>query len=86
MLKIGVFLTVWMHVCRNIARFTVCSNIKQSEITFKIVVNLGVGTHASYSLNTITHDLGRSWGDGHVYIRIYIYIHLFYVAPSKHDS
>ena len=67
------FLTVWMHVCRNIPRFTVCCNMKQSEITFKIVVNLGIGTHASCTLNTITNDLGRSWGMG-MYIYIYIYI------------
>ena len=64
-----------MHVCRNIPRFTVCCNIKQSKITFKIVVNLGIGTYASYTLNTVTHDLGRSWGDSHVYIHLYIYIY-----------
>ena len=85
MLKIGVYLTVWMHVCRNIPRFTVCCNIKQSEITFKIVVNLGIGTHASCTLSNITNDLGRSWGMA-MYIYIYIHIYIFYVAPSKHDG
>ena len=72
MLKIGGFWTVWMHACRNIQRFTVCCNIKQSEITFKILVNLGIGTYASYTVNTITNDLGRSWRGVTMYIYKYI--------------
>ena len=70
-----------LHACRNIRRFTVCYNIKQSEITFKIVVKLGIGKNAFYSVNTITNDLGSSWGD-----HIHIYMYIFYVAPSKHDG
>ena len=61
-----------MHACRNIQRFTVCCNIKQSEITLKMAVNLGIGTYASCTVNTITHDLGRSWGGGGDHVKKYI--------------
>ena len=56
-------------------KYTVCCNIKQSETAFKRVVNLGKGKYASYTVNTITHDLGRSWG---VTMYIYIYINGFF--------
>ena len=51
--KIGGFLTVWMYACRNILRFSVFCNIKQSEITFKIVVKLATAKNALYIINTI---------------------------------
>ena len=53
-------------------KYTVCCNIKQSETAFKRVVNLGKGKYASYTVNTITNDLGRSWG-----VTMYIYIFCF---------
>ena len=53
-------------------KYTVCCNIKQSETAFKRVVNLGKGKYASYTVNTITNDLGRSWG-----VTMYIYIFFF---------
>ena len=80
-LKIDGFLTVLMYACRNILRFTMFCNIKQSDITFKIGMKLGIGKKAFYSVNTIKNDLGRSWG-----VTMYIYIYIFYVAPSKHDG
>ena len=58
-----------MYACRNILRFTMFCNIKQSELTFKIVMKLGIGKNAFYSVNTIKNDLGRSWG-----VTMYIYI------------
>ena len=64
-----------MYACRNILCFTVFCNIKQSEITFKIVVKLGSGKNAFGTVNTIKkNDLGRSWG-----VTIYIYIYLYYI-------
>ena len=83
-LKIDGFLAVWMYACRNILRFTMFCNIEQSEITFKIIImKLGLGKNRFYSVNTIKkNDLGRSWGGDHVYI----YMYIFYVAPSKHDG
>ena len=47
------FLTVWMYACRNILRFAVFCNIKQSEITFKNVMKLRIGKNAFYTVNTI---------------------------------
>ena len=46
--------------------------IKHSEITFKFLVNFGKGTYASFTVNTITNDLGRSWTGVTMYINIYI--------------
>lgn len=44
--KTGGFLTVWMYACGNTLCFTVFSNTKQFEYTFKIVVKLGIGKNA----------------------------------------
>ena len=52
--KICGFLTVWMYACRNILRFSVFCNTKQSEITFKIVVKLAIAKYALFlTVNTI---------------------------------
>ena len=44
--KTGGVLTVWMYACGNTLRFTVFSNTKQFEFTFKIVVKMGIGKNA----------------------------------------
>ena len=62
-----------MYACRNILRFTMFCNIKQSEITFKTIMKLGIGKNEFYSVNTIKNDLGRSWGG---WPCIYIYLSL----------
>ena len=57
MLEKCVFLTVWMHVCRNISRFTVFCNIISSNL--QSVVKLGTGAHACCTQSTNTNDLGE---------------------------
>lgn len=59
MLKKCVFLTVWMHACRNISRFTVFCHVISSNL--KSVVKLGTGAHASCTQSTNTNDLGEMW-------------------------
>lgn len=81
--KTGGFLTVWMYACGNILCFTVFSNPKQSEFTFKIVVRLGIRKKHFYTINTIKTWLGRSWQGVTIYIYmfvfeyIYIYVHIY---------
>ena len=73
-----------MCACRNILRFTMFCNIKQSEITFKTIMKLGIGKNEFYSVNTIKNDLGRSWGGDHVYIYVYIYLSLSSMLLLQH--
>ena len=59
--KIGGFVTVWMYAYRNILLFSVFCNIKQSEITFKIVVKLATAKNALYITSSSRASRGRKF-------------------------